>query len=38
MGPGGAYFSAPISFKVPKKQASEAKEIIVLVKKYYLCD
>ena len=38
MGPGGAYFSAPISFKVPKKQSSEAKEVIGLVKRYYLCD
>lgn len=38
MGPGGAYFSAPISFKVPKKQASESKEIINLVKIHYLCN
>lgn len=38
MGPGGAYFSAPISFKVPKKQANEAKEVINLVKVNYLCD
>lgn len=37
MGPGGAYFSAPISFKVPKKQSAEVKEVINLVKKYYLC-
>lgn len=36
MGPGGAYFSAPISFKVPKKQANEASEVINLVKKFYL--
>lgn len=38
MGPGGAYFSAPISFKVPKKQAVQAKEVINLVKKVYLCN
>lgn len=38
MGPGGAYFSAPISFKVPKKQADQAKEVINLVKKHYLCN
>lgn len=37
MGPQGAYYSAPISFKVPKKQSEQAKEIIALVKKYYLC-
>lgn len=37
MGPQGAYYSAPISFKVPSKQAKQAKEIISLVKKYYLC-
>lgn len=36
MGPQGAYYSAPISFKVPKKQANEAKEIIKLVKQFYL--
>lgn len=36
MGPQGAYYSAPISFKVPKKQAKEAKEIIKLVKQFYL--
>ena len=38
MATNGMYFNAPISFKVPKKQASEAKEVIGLVKKYYLCD
>lgn len=38
MGPGGAYFSAPISFKVPKKQANQVKEVINLVKKFYLCN
>lgn len=36
MGPQGAYFSAPISFKVPKKQSNEASEIINLVKAVYL--
>lgn len=38
MGPQGAYYSAPISFKVPKKQAEQAKEIINLVKVHYLCN
>lgn len=33
----GVPYNAPISFKVPKAQAMEAKEIIVLVKKNYLC-
>lgn len=33
----GTSYSAPIAFKVPKAQAAQAKEIIVLVKKYYLC-
>lgn len=37
MASSGAFYSAPISFKVPKKQANEAKQIIKLVKKYYLC-
>lgn len=37
MGPQGAYYSAPISFKVPSKQAAQAKEIVGQVKKYYLC-
>ena len=37
MGSSGAYYSAPISFKVPKNQAKEAKEVVCLVKKYYLC-
>lgn len=37
MGAQGGYFSAPISFKVPKKQAQQAKEVIALVKKNYLC-
>ncbi|MCR4944198.1 MAG: PH domain-containing protein [Clostridium sp.] len=37
MGPQGAYYSAPISFKVPSKQAAQAKEIVSQVKKYYLC-
>ena len=33
----GIYHSAPISFKVPRSQAKEAKEIVNLIKKYYLC-
>ena len=33
----GIPYNAPISFKVPKKQAQEAREIVKLVKKYYLC-
>lgn len=37
MGSSGAYYSAPISFKVPKKQADEAKEVVNLVKRHYLC-
>ena len=37
MATSGAFYSAPISFKVPKKQANEAKEIIKLVKQNYLC-
>ena len=37
MASSGAFYSAPISFKVPKKQAEEAKEVIKLVKKHYLC-
>ena len=32
----GIPYNAPISFKVPKKQAEEAKEIVKLVKKHYL--
>ena len=32
----GIPYNAPISFKVPKKQAQEAKEIVKLVKKRYL--
>ena len=32
----GIHYNAPISFKVPKKQAQEAKEIVKLVKKHYL--
>ncbi len=34
----GAAYSAPISFKVPSEQAEEAKNIVYLVKKFYLCD
>lgn len=37
MGPQGAYYSAPISFKVPSSQAEQAKEVVAQVKKYYLC-
>lgn len=33
----GIPYNATISFKVPKKQAQEAREIIKLVKKHYLC-
>ncbi len=33
----GGAVSVPISFKVPSAQAEEAKEIIMLVKKHYLC-
>ena len=33
----GIPYNAPISFKVPKKQAEEAREIVKLVKKHYLC-
>ena len=33
----GIPYNVPISFKVPKKQAQEAREIIKLVKKHYLC-
>ncbi|MGL6247837.1 MAG: PH domain-containing protein, partial [Culicoidibacterales bacterium] len=32
----GVPYSAPISFKVPKSQKDQAKQIIVLVKQYYL--
>lgn len=34
----GAAYSAPISFKVPSSQASQAKEIITIVKRNYLCN
>lgn len=34
----GAVYSAPLSFKVPSSQATQAKEIICLVKKHYLCN
>ena len=33
----GIPYNAPILFKVPKKQAQEAREIVKLVKKHYLC-
>ena len=32
----GIPYNAPISFKVPKKQAEEAREIVKLVKMHYL--
>lgn len=32
----GIPYNQPISFKVPKKQAQEAREIVKLVKKHYL--
>lgn len=32
----GVSYNAPISFKVPRKQAEEAREIVKLVKKHYL--
>ena len=32
----GISYNAPITFKVPKKQAEEAREIVKLVKKHYL--
>ncbi|MPQ45307.1 PH domain-containing protein [Clostridium tarantellae] len=38
LGSTGAYYSAPISFKVPKNQGKQAKEVINLVKKNYLCN
>lgn len=34
----GAVYSAPLAFKVPSSQATQAKEIICLVKKHYLCN
>ncbi|MEG1256772.1 PH domain-containing protein [Clostridium sp.] len=37
MASSGSFYSAPISFKVPKAQAKQAKEVVNLVKKYYLC-
>ena len=33
----GIPYNVPISFQVPKKQAQEAREIVKLVKKHYLC-
>ena len=32
----GIHYNATISFKVPKKQAQEARDIVKLVKKHYL--
>ena len=34
----GGSVNLPISFKVPSRQANEAKTIIMLVKRYYLFD
>lgn len=34
---GNPSVSMPISFKVGKSQSEEAKQIVKLVKKYYLC-
>ncbi len=34
----GGSVNMPISFKVPSKQANEAKIIVMLVKRYYLID
>lgn len=36
MGQNSIPYNAPISFKVPKTQAQEAKQIVKLVKKHYL--
>ena len=36
MNQNGIPYNAPISFKVPRKQAEEAREIVKLVKKHYL--
>lgn len=36
IGANGVPYNAPISFKVPKNQANEAKQIVKLVKKHYL--
>ena len=36
LGANGMYFSAPISFKVPKKQSSQAQEVVKIVKTVYL--
>ena len=32
----GIFYKEPISFKVPKKQAQEDRDIVKLVKKHYL--
>lgn len=36
LGANGVPYNAPISFKVPKSQGDEAKQIVKLVKKHYL--
>lgn len=36
VGQNGIHYNAPISFKVPKQQSEEAKQIVKLVKQYYL--
>ncbi|WP_297520802.1 PH domain-containing protein [uncultured Clostridium sp.] len=37
IGAGGVVYNAPISFKVPSAQSKEAKQIVKLIKQYYLC-
>ncbi|MBR0473339.1 MAG: PH domain-containing protein [Methanosphaera sp.] len=36
--PEGGSVNVPITFKVPSNQTQEAKQIIKLIKKHYLCD
>ncbi len=36
--PEGGSVNIPISFKVPSKQTQEAKQIVKLIKKHYLCE
>ncbi|MGL5576649.1 MAG: PH domain-containing protein [Sarcina sp.] len=37
IGANGVPYNAPISFKVPSAQSNDAKQIVKLVKQYYLC-
>lgn len=37
IGASGIPYNAPISFKVPSAQSNDAKQIVKLVKQYYLC-